>query len=148
MNATLQKFGYPESCIWQDQMWAVLLRPQQVTLGALVLCTKTSATRFSELPKDAAASHTKIIQWIENALQHFRAYDKFNILALMMVDPHVHSHMLPRYASAQTYAGITFSDPGWPALPDLKHATEMSGSARLALLRDLKSAFESTAPNA
>jgi diadenosine tetraphosphate (Ap4A) HIT family hydrolase len=148
MNATLQNFGYPDSCVWQDQMWAVLLRPQQVTLGALVLCTRTSARHFSELPPDAATSHASIIQRIEQALQRFRPYDKFNILTLMMVDPHVHSHVLPRYAMAQSYGGIAFADPGWPVLPDLKHATDMPVSIRTSLLHDLKTAFESTALNA
>jgi diadenosine tetraphosphate (Ap4A) HIT family hydrolase len=148
MNATLQKFGFPESCVWQDQMWAVLLRPQQVTLGALVLCTKTSATRFSELPPEAIASHTAVIRLIERALQRFRAYDKFNVLTLMMVDPHVHSHVLPRYASPLLYYGITFADSGWPALPDLKSTTDIPGDIRTMLMNDMKAAFESTPLNA
>ena len=36
-NATMRKFGYPETLIRQWDHWAVLLRPAQVTLGSLVL---------------------------------------------------------------------------------------------------------------
>ena len=45
--------------------------------------------------------------------------DKLNYLMLMMVDPDVHFHVLPRYASAREFAGKTHSDRFWPKPVDL-----------------------------
>ena len=45
MNATMKKFGYPDTLIKEYSHWAVLLRPQQATLGALVLVCKDEPMR-------------------------------------------------------------------------------------------------------
>jgi diadenosine tetraphosphate (Ap4A) HIT family hydrolase len=63
----------------------------------------------------------------------------------MMIDPHVHTHVLPRFAKPQDFAGVTFSDAGWPALPDLKSNTEISADVRAALLSEMQYAFVKTA---
>ena len=49
MNPTMQKFGYPDSLIREYDHWVVLLRPQQVTLGALVLVCKDEPPVFAEV---------------------------------------------------------------------------------------------------
>ncbi len=141
MNATLQKFGFPESCVWKGRHWAVLLRPQQATLGALVLCTLSDATCHAELNAEARAEHGTTLGLVERALQKFRPYSKINFLTLMMVDPHVHTHVLPRYDVAQDFEAVTFVDPGWPALPDLKTVNALPDDVGTKLLHQLKAAF-------
>lgn len=145
MNATLEKFGYPGSVVWQGGHWAVLLRPQQVTLGALVLCVLADTRSYSGLSASAAAEHGHALQLVEKALQRFRTYDKLNFLTLMMVEPHLHSHVLPRYATPQSYGGQVFQDAGWPTLPDLKSMNETTDNVRANLLRDVVAAFKSAA---
>ncbi len=39
---------------------------------------------------------------------------------LMMVDPHVHFHVIPRYDGDRAWDGVEFADAGWPGPPDLK----------------------------
>jgi diadenosine tetraphosphate (Ap4A) HIT family hydrolase len=39
---------------------------------------------------------------------------KINYLMLMMVDPHVHFHVLPRYEGDRSHGGIEVVDAGWP----------------------------------
>jgi len=41
---------------------------------------------------------------------------------LMMVDPHVHFHVIPRYSGNRSLAGVDIADHGWPGPPDLKSA--------------------------
>lgn len=53
MNATMKKFGYPETLIREYDNWVVLLRSQQATLGALVLVCKENADAFSQISQDA-----------------------------------------------------------------------------------------------
>jgi diadenosine tetraphosphate (Ap4A) HIT family hydrolase len=141
MHATLQKFGYPASVITELDHWCIVLRPAQATLAALVLIAKSDATSFSTLPTPAYAELQQATGLIERGLRQFRAFDKINYLALMMVDPQVHFHVLPRYAAPQTFDGVTFTDPGWPALPDLKHSTQHSPETAAKLHKALVDAF-------
>lgn len=141
MHATLRKFGYPDTLLHESEHWCVLLRPQQVTLAALVLCAKSEAGSFSTLPAAAFAELAPVTSVIESSLRRLRAFDKINYLALMMVDPHVHFHVLPRYARPQDFGGVSFADGGWPGVPDLKQATEMSQELRSSLHAELVDAF-------
>lgn len=141
MNATLVKFGYPDSLVCDYRHWCVLLRPAQVTLGALVLGAKGEDRAFSALAPEAFAELPLITYEIERGLKSFRPYDRINYLMLMMVDPHVHFHVLPRYEKPRTYEGQTFADAGWPALPDLKSVTDVTEETRLKILRDLHASW-------
>jgi diadenosine tetraphosphate (Ap4A) HIT family hydrolase len=144
MNATLQKFGYPVSLLKDYAHWCILMRPSQVTLGALVLASKHEATSLGALPAGAHAELKRCTTDIEQALQKFGSYDKINYLALMMIDPHVHFHVLPRYSLAQAFDSVVFPDLGWPALPDLKSAPTLSDATQNKLHASLLDAFAET----
>ncbi len=119
-NETMRKFGYPETLVRDYQHWAVLLRPAQVTLGSLVLAAKGDATAFGALPRDAHAELATITAEIEATLAKEIGYQRINYLMLMMVDPHVHFHIFPRYAEARSIGETVIEDRGWPGPPDLK----------------------------
>lgn len=139
MNETIMKFGYPASLIADYAHWVVLLRPAQATLGALILACKDDATAFSQISPGAFQEFSHTISDIETALSRAFSYDKINYLMLMMVDPHVHFHVLPRYARSATFEGISFEDPGWPKTPDLAHKTDLSANQTTRLIHVLKS---------
>lgn len=138
MNSTLRKFGYPQSLVKEHDYWCILLRPQQVTLGSLVLAAKSEATAFADLPRAAFSELATVIPEIEHSLQRFNPYDKINYLMLMMVDLHVHMHVIPRYAVPQVFDGIGFPDSGWPGPPDLKSAPDFTDTLRKNLLWTLQ----------
>jgi len=119
VNATIIKFGYPETLIAEYESWLVLLRPQQVTAGAMVLAYSGDATAFSGLPAAAFAALDPVIRDIERNLKALVQYERINYLMLMMVDPHVHFHVIPRYAGNRTLGGMEMPDHGWPRTPDL-----------------------------
>lgn len=131
INATMVRFGYPDTLIAEYDHWAVLLRPSQVTLGALVPVAKGPATAFSSLSAPAFAELEKVTKAIEDALTTTVSYDKINYLMLMMVDPHVHFHVLPRYDGVRSFAGTDFPDLGWPAPPRLDKAPDLADPAAL-----------------
>lgn len=141
MHATMKKFGYPHTLLKEFEHWCILLRPAQATLAALVLCAKHDVATFSELPPQAFAELHRCTTTIETALKNFRPFDKINYLALMMVDPQVHFHVLPRYAGPQEFAGVIFQDAGWPAVPDLKSATTLTSHTQQMLHATLLDAF-------
>src|SRR5687768_12636654 len=118
-NETMLKFGFPGSLVRDYQHWAVLLRPAQVTVGSLVLAAKSDATAFGQLPPGAHAELATVTKDVEATLLAQVGYDKINYLMLMMVDPHVHFHIIPRYPGSRALEGLTLSDKGWPGQPDL-----------------------------
>jgi diadenosine tetraphosphate (Ap4A) HIT family hydrolase len=120
INETMRKFGYPETLVREYGHWVVLLRPAQVTLGSLVLAAKSDATAFGALPPEAYADLARITAEIEATLTAEISYQRINYLMLMMVDPHVHFHIFPRYEGLRTIEGISVEDHGWPGVPALQ----------------------------
>ena len=128
-NETMRKFGYPTSLIHDYEHWVVLLRPAQVTLGALVLAAKSDATAFGQLPAGAHAELATITKDVEATLFAEIHYERINYLMLMMVDPNVHFHIFPRYSGTRTLGNVTIADSAWPGPPDLKSAPELTPEA-------------------
>jgi diadenosine tetraphosphate (Ap4A) HIT family hydrolase len=137
MNPTIEKFGYPATLIREFDHWLVLLRPAQVTLGSLVLAAKSDATAYGELPREAFAEQGEIVAAIERVLAAFTAYEKINYLMLMMVDPNVHFHVVPRYPGTRSWSGAEFPDAGWPGPPQLGTAIALSAEQIAALATEL-----------
>ena len=139
MNPTIRKFGYPHSLVAELDHWMILLRPAQVTLGSLVLAAKGDSTAYSTLPQEAFAEQGVAIARIERTLAGFCQYEKINYLMLMMVDPHVHSHVIPRYSGHRNWRGMVFPDAGWPGPPQLGSAVALTPEQIETLANELKS---------
>jgi len=138
VNQTMRKFGYPASTLVETPRWAVLLRPQQVTLGALVLACREPVKALGQVSAAAFGEMQGLVARIERGLQVAFAYDKINYLALMMVDPDVHFHVIPRYAATKKWEGIEFADAGWPAAPNLGKFPELDQAALATLAARLR----------
>ena len=141
MNATIRNFGYPATLIHEFNHWLVLLRPAQLTLGSLVLAAKSDATTFADLPVAAYGELAIVSRTIETALSTAVGHEKLNYLMLMMVDPHVHYHVIPRYAGTRTHDGLIFEDHGWPKLPELGQAVTLNGAQIATFTAWLKPLF-------
>jgi diadenosine tetraphosphate (Ap4A) HIT family hydrolase len=137
MNETMRKFGYPGSVVRDFDHWTVLLRPKQATLGALVLACKQPVKDFGQVSAAGFAELQVVTRAMEAALKKAFDYQKLNYLMLMMVDPDVHFHVLPRYSQNQQLAGLDFDDPGWPGPPDIAHCTETDADQSAAIARQL-----------
>jgi diadenosine tetraphosphate (Ap4A) HIT family hydrolase len=134
-NETMRKFGHPETLIRDFGQWVVLVRPAQVTLGSLVLASTSEATRYGDLSPEAFAQQAEAVRALEQALARFCGYERINYLMLMMVDPHVHFHVIPRYSGTREWGGMTFADEGWPGPPQLQSATKLE-PAQIGALRE------------
>lgn len=141
MHATIQKFGHPATLIADYAHWVVLLRPAQPTAGALVLAAKADATAFGDLPPAAHAELSRVTRAIEAALTDAVGYERINYLMLMMQDPHVHFHVLPRYDGERTLAGVRVRDAGWPTVPQLGEAVKLDDAQVAALVAALRPRF-------
>ena len=137
-HETLGKFGYPGTLIHEGKHWALLVRPAQPTLGSLVLCSLSEAGAYGDLPEDAFVEQRSMVQLAERILAELTRYERINYLMLMMVDPHVHMHVVPRYAKPQFFDATEFADSGWPGPPDLKSAPVLTDKLRKNLLWTLQ----------
>lgn len=141
-NATMQKFGAPQTVIRRFECWSVLLRPAQATLGALVLAAHEPAKAFSELSPDSFTELHHVTAQLESALHKAFQHDKLNYLMLMMVDPDVHFHVIPRYAQTRQFMNMEFIDPGWPAVPDLKHINQTDATLNQQIMDHIHACWE------
>jgi diadenosine tetraphosphate (Ap4A) HIT family hydrolase len=141
MNATAEKFGYPDSVVKEFEHWLVQLRPAQPTLGSLVLICKDAVSQFGEISAAAGAELPSAVAEIERVLREAFGFEKINYLMLMMVDPDVHFHVLPRYSSEKSFAGQRFEDASWPGPPDITAANPFSDDLKAQLTADLKARF-------
>jgi diadenosine tetraphosphate (Ap4A) HIT family hydrolase len=133
-NATAVNFGFPGTQVAETASWRVLVRPKQPTFGALVLICKDDAKAFSDITAEAFADLQVAVKNVESMLRAAVNYQKINYLMLMMVDPDVHFHVIPRYDGERTHEGQTFRDAGWPGPPALGEAVDLgqAGAERLA----------------
>jgi len=129
INPTIAKFGHPKTLVRDYEHWVVLLRPQQVTAGSLILAAKSDAIAYGQLPQEAFIEQALVVAEIESTLSSAVAFERINYLMLMMVDPHVHFHVIPRYSGIRSISGIDITDQGWPGLPDLKSAVPLDDAA-------------------
>jgi diadenosine tetraphosphate (Ap4A) HIT family hydrolase len=138
-NVTSRKFGFPDTLVAETALWSVLVRPQQVTLGSLVLVCREPVTAFGEASPQAFADLQVAVVRVERVLRDFMAYEKINYLMLMMVDPDVHFHIIPRYAGQREHAGLAFPDAGWPGPPALAQAVQPDAAVLAGLVATLRS---------
>ena len=141
MNPTIEKFGWPGSLVREFEHWVVLVRPAQVTLGSLVLAAKSEATAYSDLPREAFAEQADAVSAIERALRGFVDYERINYLMLMMVDPQVHFHVIPRYGKPRTWQGTVLADAGWPGPPQLGAAVALTPEQIALMVSEIKTNF-------
>ncbi len=66
-NATMKKFGHPDTLICDYADWVVPLRNDRITLGSLVLAERSAATSLSAVAPHALAELTSIAGDVETA---------------------------------------------------------------------------------
>lgn len=99
--------------------WRVSVRPAQPTIGSLVLSLGRECTSLGELSESEGRDFIVACDKLERLLAKCFSPDKFNYLALMMVDPQLHFHVLPRYSRTVSGLGGEFEDVAWPGPPDI-----------------------------
>ena len=139
-NKTVTNFEYDKYLIKDYKNWILLLNKNQFTFGSLVLICKDDVISFSDITLSSYNEMKHIIEDIESKLKLVIPYEKLNYLMLMMVDPNVHFHILPRY-SKLIYKEKEYTDFGWPGKPNLDKKVEIEKNTMNDLISDLASKF-------
>ncbi len=95
--------------------WVVLFREKQVTIGSVIIMSKQlDKQSLGDVTPEAWAEFGTVTGNVERWLRTAFGAEKFNYLALMMVDAEVHFHVIPRYSKTVRFEGQDFIDPDWP----------------------------------
>lgn len=127
LEAFKAKFQVEELKVAENRSWTWSVRPGQPTLGAGILSLNRHAGKFSDLSAEEMSDMAEIVTKLEHSIKSAFDHQIMNYLMLMMVDHHVHYHVIPRYDGTRSFAGREWVDNGWPALPligDSQHADE------------------------
>ena len=115
----IEKFKLKELTIKILESWVISLRPEQPTIGSLVLSLNRHCEKMADLQPQETLELEKAFKEIDRLLEKTFFPDKLNYLALMMVDNQVHFHIIPRYKEKRIFNGIEFFDENWPKPPVL-----------------------------
>jgi diadenosine tetraphosphate (Ap4A) HIT family hydrolase len=113
------KFRVEELKVLENHSWSWSVRPGQPTLGAGILSLNRHAGKFSDVTGEEMKDLAELVGTLEGAVKRAFDHNIMNYLMLMMVDHHVHYHVIPRYQGTRSFAGKERVDNGWPALPVL-----------------------------
>jgi len=130
-----KKFRQNELHVTDIGPWALSVRPGQITLGAMVLACRSGAEGMSDLTADEASGLGAAMAVAECLLKQVFGAQRINYLCLMMQDPIVHFHVLPRYAETISRHGVDWVDRDWPGAPKMVAAP--TEDAVLLKIRDV-----------
>ena len=133
----IKKFKLNDLLIKEMKFWLISLRPEQPTLGSLIISLKRPSDKMSDLLPEETEELAQVFKLIENALKNTFKPDKMNYLVLMMVDNQVHYHVIPRYENDRTLNEMKFKDENWPMPPSFK-AQEINEKGLLEILSIFK----------
>ena len=138
VNSTVLKFDFPRSLLKEYDNWLILLRPDQVTLGALIIAHKEDLDSFSKINPSSYLELKDVFFDVERLLKNTFKYKKINYLALMMIDKYVHFHVIPRYDKKIKFNSFIFEDKSWPGPPDLSFKNNINDKTFIDLVNTLK----------
>lgn len=111
------KFRLDDLTLAEREGWVLSLRPGQLTLGSMVLSVASGAQDLARLTPEEGAGMAAGLGLAERVARDHLGAVRINALCLMMQDPVVHFHILPRYDGAQERHGVTWRDADWPGPP-------------------------------
>lgn len=101
--------------IQEFEHWVVLFRDKQVTIGSVIIMSKQlDKDSLGDVSAQAWQEFGQVCKFVEHRLHKAFGAEKYNYLALMMRDPEVHFHVIPRYSQPVQFSGREFVDPDWP----------------------------------
>ena len=102
----------------ENAHWRVALNLNQSLLGkTIVVLTRHEVDVTALTPEEWETLHGVVARHVVRLRAAF-APDHVNYAFLQNQDRHVHLHVIPRYASARTFAAMPFDDPDWPGHSD------------------------------
>lgn len=130
-----KKYEVEKHRIFTNEHWIVSVRPEQITIGSLLLSLRRECTSMGYLHADEGESFSTACSFIEKTLKAKLSPEKVNYMALMMVDPQVHFHVVPRYSKPVFLGGTLYNDAFWPRPVEMSHSLPVNPADVLFVLK-------------
>lgn len=115
-----EKFRINELKIYSNDFWHISLRPGQLTLGSMVISTSKEWKNFTDVSEEAGAGLIQAQAICEKLAKETFGAVRINVVCLMMNDPFIHYHVLPRFDKDVSFAELKWKDEFWPGAPVFK----------------------------
>src|SRR5690554_717049 len=142
MDSFNDKFKINEFLIKKLNYWVISLRPQQVTVGSLIVSLNRKCEFLHEITPEESKDLTLVFKTVEKIYTTTFKPDKVNYLALMMIDNQVHFHVIPRYSKSVVFEKNKYNDTDWPKPPNLLESIDFSERKLLNLKELIASKLE------
>jgi diadenosine tetraphosphate (Ap4A) HIT family hydrolase len=100
--------------------WVLSVRPGQLVLGSMVLSLRSGKCDLAALDATEAQGLVAGLGMAETLVRSVYGAVRINALCLMMQDPIVHFHLLPRYDAVIRRHGLDWTDADWPGPPMIR----------------------------
>lgn len=100
----------PGTVIGQGDLWTLVVNRNQNLLGRAIVALNRTCRDVRDLTTAEWNSLRDEVGRVTYALDTLFDPDHYNFAFLMNVDPHVHLHVIPRYAEPRTWRRLTFRD--------------------------------------
>lgn len=137
MDAFRDKFLVEALSVASTEQWELSVRPQQLTLGSMVLSVRSNVLDFASLNQDQCREMGALLGVAEERVKERFGAVRINVLCLMMQDPLLHFHVFPRYKAPVSFEGEEWVDADWPGPPSIR-STEQRPDINRALLAALR----------
>lgn len=117
-----EKFSLNTLKVFEGDNWIASVRPVQLTLGSLVISSSHGKKDFTSLAKEESAELVILIGKIDEIVKYDLGADKINVICLMMQDPIIHFHILPRYSKPCKFDGELWEDIDFPNPPIFRNS--------------------------
>ena len=96
--------------IYINEFWTVVLNDDQGYLGRCYFALNRHETDVTRLSQPERESLWLLFGAVKSALDQIWGPDHYNYVFLMNVEPHLHGHIIPRYAVSRRFDNIEFVD--------------------------------------
>ncbi|AMD02400.1 hypothetical protein [Halomonas chromatireducens] len=120
LTAFRETFQLDGLTILQNEHWVLSVRPEQLTLGSMVLSSAKGKTELSQLTAEEGAELAQMLGKAETLAKKKFGAIRINAVCLMMKDPIVHFHIFPRYDRNVEVDGIIWRDEDYPSPPVIR----------------------------
>lgn len=114
--------------LWQDDRCRVVLADEPDYPGFLRVVLKSHVKEMTDLPPGAREALMRVVWAAEAALREVMAPDKVNLASLGNVVPHLHWHVIPRFADDPHFPNAVWGERRRPG----PHPAPTDLAARLA----------------
>ena len=109
--------------VWQNDLCRVVLAEEEDYPGFCRVILNRHVSEMTDLDEAARMSLMKVVFGVEKALRTALSPDKINLASLGNVTPHLHWHVIPRFASDRHFPNAVWGKalrdesvtlyPGW-----------------------------------